>query len=88
LQRALRIEEDDGTVRARLVGAAISKDPVPRAHLRADDLLGVESLSPFGECWEEALVQVGTHSVTERAQQGKAIGEDVAARSHLVPNGE
>jgi hypothetical protein len=50
LQRAFRIEEDNRTVRARLVGAAISKDPVPRAHLRTDDLLRVESLGTFGEC--------------------------------------
>ena len=34
------------------------------------------------------MVQVGAHSVTERAQQGKAVGEDIAARCHLVPNGE
>ena len=88
MERALRIEEDNRAVGARFIGATVAKDAVARAHLRADNLLGVERLCPFGDCGEEPLVQVRAHPITERAQQRKAVAQDVSTCGQLVANGE
>jgi hypothetical protein len=90
LECALRVEEDDGAVWARLIGAAVAEEPVSRTHLCAHHARSVEGLRTFGERWEERLVEVGADAVAERGEECEAVTQDVATCGELIadPNEE
>jgi hypothetical protein len=84
LERALRVEEDDGAVWARLIGAAVAEEAVTRAHLCAYNARRIKRLRTFGERWEKRLVEVGANAVAERGEEGKPVAQDVATRGELI----
>jgi hypothetical protein len=47
-------------------------------------------LRPFGERWEERLVEVGADAVAECCEESQAVTQDVATRGELItdPNEE
>ena len=90
MERALRVEEDDGAIWARLIGAAVAEESIASAHLCAHHTRRIKCLRTFGERWEERLVEVGAHPVAECGEEGEAVTQDVATCGELItdPNEE